>query len=524
MVLRDKYQMCVGRNYAHDQDKNRHRIKEAFSIKSKYSQKKGENAMKKLTMVFSIFLLLLLALAGCSSKQSSSQTNTASSSQTGSAGSSSTSSNGNDIKNKKITISVYYPTPDQKALRALEDDKIKRFEAKYPNVKIVKSDWQYDPSQIGMKMAANEAPTLFNTYATEGKFLAQKGWAADITNLYNNYKYKDQMNPLLENEFIINGHVYGIAQNGYITATMVNKKLLDAKNVPIPSYNWTWNDMLKTAQAVADPKKGIAGIAPMGKANDAGWNWTNFLFEAGGDIQKVANGKVTAEFNSSAGLKALQFYHKLRWQANAIPQDWALNWNDAVTAFVEQRTAMIMAGPAGPVDQALNQGGLKPKDVLVYPMPSENPGGKHTGVLGGNFLVINPNATKAQQEMAFKYATFDYFSDKGLKSLETSIKSRKKDGQFYVPPMINYYKPNSPYGTKVQAVLSKYDNVYTYDPKALKLLSGKPEAQYNTQDYYGAMTNVIQKVFSDKSVNLKQLLDQTATLVQKKYYDPINTK
>ena len=76
-------------------------------------------------------------------------------------------------------------------------------------------------------------------------------------------------------------------------------------------------------ERAADPKAGISGIAPMGKGNEAGWNWTNFLFEAGGDIEVNEGGKVKAVFNSEAGVKALDFYKKLRWEANAIPQDWA---------------------------------------------------------------------------------------------------------------------------------------------------------------------------------------------------------
>ncbi|MBM7565962.1 ABC transporter substrate-binding protein [Paenibacillus sacheonensis] len=430
----------------------------------------------------------------------------------------------NDASTKKITISIYYPTPDLVEKRALEDDKIKRFNEKYPNVEIVKSDWQYNPNEIGIKMGANEAPTLFNTYATEGKFLAERGWAADITDLFNAYEFKDQMNPILQNQFIIDGKVYGIAQQGYVTGTVVNKKMLDDKGVAVPSYDWTWDDMLNTAKAVADTKKGISGIAPMGKGNESGWNWTNFLFEAGGEIQTVDGGKVTAAFNSDAGVKALEFYHKLAWEANAIPKDFALGWGDAVGAWAQGRTAMVIAGPDGPVDQGLNQGGMKPEDILVYPMPKADASGKHTGVLGGDFLVINPNATKDEQEMAFRYATFDYFSDKGLESVEASIQQRKTDGKFFVPPVIQYFTDSSDYGQKVKAVYDKYDNVYQYSPEIMSLLDGKPEAQFNTQDYYAEMTLNVQSVFSKKDVDIKASLDNSAKKMQEKFYDNIKVQ
>jgi len=494
--------------------------------------------MRKMTTIALCMVLLASLLAACSSGNNGNNGGNEGGSNAGGNAAQGNGSNGEggangnagnaaaeeDIADKKITISIYYPTPDRVEDRALEDDKIKRFNEKYPNVEIIKSDWQYNPNEIGIKMGANEAPTLFNTYATEGKFLAERGWAADITELYDNYEFRDQMNPVLQNQFVLDGKVYGLAQRGYVTGTVVNKKMLEDKGIAIPSFDWTWDDMLQTAKAASDPAKGISGIAPMGKGNETGWNWTNFLFEAGGDIQSTDGGKVTATFNSEAGLKALEFYHKLRWEANAIPQDWALGWGDAVGSFAQGRTAMVIAGPDGPVDQGLNQGGMKPEDILVYPMPAAEAGGKHTGVLGGDFLVINPNATKDEQEMAFRYATFDYFSDKGLEALEANIQARQGENKYYIPPVIEYFNMDSPFGQKVKAVYDKYDNVYQYDVNALNLLDGKPEAQYNTQDYYATMTNVIQEVFSKQDTDLQALLDAAAKLVQEKFFDQIQAQ
>jgi multiple sugar transport system substrate-binding protein len=484
--------------------------------------------MRKISTIIACLIVFSLVLAACGGKNNSTASPSASESASTPAESSAAAPESSDpaapdITQVKATISIYYPTPDLVEKRALEDDKIKRFNEVFPNVEIVKSDWQYNPNEIGIKMGANEAPTLFNTYATEGKFLAEKGWAADITDLYNAYDKKDQLNPILLDQFNIGGKIYGIPQQGYVVGTVVNTKMLKDKGVAVPALDWTWDDMLNTAKGVADPKKGIAGIAPMGKGNEAGWNWTNFLFEAGGEIQNVADGKVTAAFNSDAGVKALDFYGKLK-EANVIPADWALGWGDAVGAFAQGRTAMVIAGPDGPLDQGLNQGGLKPEDLVVYPMPAAAAGGKHTGVLGGDFLVINPNATKEEQEIAFRYAVFDYFSDKGLTSTEENIKARKAENKYFVPPVIQYFKQDSEYGAKVKAVYDKYDNVYQYSNELMGLLDGKPEAQFNTQDYYAAMTNVIQEVFSKKGVDSKAQLDAAAKIVQEKFYDQIKVQ
>ncbi|ANE48392.1 ABC transporter substrate-binding protein [Paenibacillus swuensis] len=481
--------------------------------------------MRKWSIVILCLLACSLVLAACSGGNNSNNGNKGNTGNTEAPKTENTNSGTNEaeekIEDKKITISIYYPLPDQVENRKLEDDKIRRFTEKYPNVTVEKSDWHYNVNEIGIKMAANEAPTFFNTYATEAKFLAEKGWAADITTLWDSYEFKDQLNPILSKQFLIDGKMFGVPQKGYTTATIVNKKMLDAKGVAVPAYDWTWDDMLNTAKAVADKKKGIAGVAPMGKGNESGWNWTNFLFGAGGEIQTVEGGKVTAAFNSDAAVKAAEFYNKLRWEADAIPQDWALGWGDAVGAFAQGRTGMVIAGAEGVLEQALNQGGLKPDEVLTYPIPAMEKGGKHYGILGGDYMVINPNATKDEQEMAFRYITFDYFSEDWLTSVEKDIQARKTEGKFFIPPHINYYSQDSEYGQKAEAIFAKYDNVYKYNAESNSLGDAKPEAQYNTQEYYAAMTNVIQKIFSKKGVDFKAELDAAAKEVQEKHYNVI---
>lgn len=182
---------------------------------------------------------------------------------------------------------------------------------------------------------------------------------------------------------------------------------------------------------------------------------------------------------------------------------------------------MVIAGAEGPLDQALNQGGMDPANVLTFPMPAAEKGGRHIGVLGGDWLVINPNATPAEQKAAFDYITFDYFTDDYLDSLERDIQARQAEGKSFIPPQFNYFDSNSEYGQRAQVIFDKYDNVYKYDPESNRLLDGKPEAQYNTQDYYSVMTDVIQKVFSDKDVDLKHELDVAAEYMQVKFYDLI---
>lgn len=420
-----------------------------------------------------------------------------------------------------VSIIAYAWPADKTAENATLAGRIKRFEDKYPNVTVTPKYWKYENTEIAIKMASNSAQTEFTTWATEGKLLSSKKWIADLTDYMADWPYKDDLNQFAMAPFLIDGKVYGIPIDAYGMTITINKKLFEDKGVALPPLDWTWDDLLTAAKAVSDPAKGIAGFIPMGKGTESGWNWTNFLYSAGGEIETVADGKVTAAFNSEAGLKALQFYKDLK-DANAIPKNWALGYGDALTLFQQGRGAMVMCGSGNAVDQAINQGGLNKDDILLYPIPSMTKGGKHIGVAGGNYKVINGLATKEQQKAAFDFVVDEYFTDAYLDSIDAQITSQKSKKQVYVPQLINYWNDSSDYGKKYEAILAKHDNVYKYSPELSQLMESKPEATYETQAYYGEMANVIQKVFtSSGNLDLQKLLDDAAAKLQKANFDKV---
>jgi hypothetical protein len=149
-------------------------------------------------------------------------------------------------------------------------------------------------------------------------------------------------------------------------------------------------------------------------------------------------------------------------------------------------------------------------------VPAAAAGGKHYGVLGGDFFVFNPKASKDEIEMAFRYETFDYFLPEGIASREKDIQDRKKNNKFYVPNALEYFNPDSAYGKQMKAMYDKYDNVFQYSDDLVKLGEGKAEAQFNGQDFYAEATKAVQAVFKDKNADTKALLDTAAKAFQVK--------
>ncbi|MGI2296860.1 extracellular solute-binding protein [Paenibacillus sp. GXUN7292] len=414
-------------------------------------------------------------------------------------------------ENEEITLTVQFPKSDNTVEIPVYEDKMKRFGEKYPHVKMVKNDWWYKSDEIGIKMAAHQAPSGFYVPATEGGTLVGHEWAADLTPFLAGYEFADAFNEKLTSQFTVDGKLYAVPKNAYISSIIINKKLFEDKNVPLPSLDWTWDEFYEAAKATADPAKGIAGFAIMAKGNEGGWNWTNFLYQAGGVSQEVQGDKVVSAFNSEAGVKAMEFMKKLRWEGNALPQNWALNYGDVYNLFKQGRAAIVL-GESGQIEDAVNNGGMNKDDLLIMPMPSMEKGGAHVGVLGGNYMIVNPQETPEVQQAAFDFITFDMFKDSEIDVLRTVLEDRKAKNQIKAyGSAAYYYKADSDFGKKFEALLDEYpDNVYKLDPKVIEAMVGVPEPAYNGQEFYGAITNVMQEVFTNEKADVKALLDEAA--------------
>ncbi|MDB5055550.1 MAG: transporter substrate-binding protein [Bacilli bacterium] len=459
-------------------------------------------------------LAAMVVLAGCGGTKAT--TGTASDTPSATTGAATTA----PTPAEKVSLTIQVGPPDKTVENAEIDKKIARFNEKFPNVVIKKDDWKYESTQIGVKMASRTVQSEFSAYATDGKTLASHKWAADITDILSKWQHTKELNNVILSSFVVNGKNYGVPNDAYAMTITINKKIFKDKGVALPPYDWTFDDLINAAKAVNDPAKGIAGFVPMGKGNEAGWNWTNFLYSAGGAAQKVENGKVTSTLNTDAGLKALEFYKKLK-DANVIPKNWSLGYGDAVAAFNTGRGAMVMTGSGEAVQAAINDGGMKAEDLAIYPIPSFEKGGKHIGVLGGDSYVISPLASPQEQQAAFDWVTFDYFNDTDITRVESEIKAKKEVKQMYIPKLMNYWMDNSDYGNKMADTIAKYDNVYKFDADAVKLIDAQPEPQIEAQKYYGEMANVIQKVFTDKNVDLKKALADVDQKLQTEVYDKV---
>ena len=108
-------------------------------------------------------------------------------------------------------------------------------------------------------------------------------------------------------------HVWAIPWGGALGKVLLFRKdLFDAKHIPYPTAEWTWDDLLSAAKKLTDPEAGIAGVM-LSRGKHESWYWITFLWSAGGEIMEYneATDQWKCVFDTPEAAEALDFYTRL---------------------------------------------------------------------------------------------------------------------------------------------------------------------------------------------------------------------
>jgi len=239
-----------------------------------------------------------------------------------------------------LVVAGWASTP---AEDALVQQGFRGFEKLHPNVTIT---WTPIPGDYATKMRANVAsgnvpdvfylqPPMAQEYIPAGKLL----------NL-SPYMARDHVSPsafypsLMEDFDCANGTVFGIPKDWNSLGLFYNKTMFQKAGLGDPS-NWTWSDLQSAAQKLtkigSSPANSVYGIALPADAS----RWGAFLYANGG--QMISSDGKKAEFNSSAGIQAAQFYTSFELNHTGVmPGDVGASWDG--DAFGKQQVAMTLEG------------------------------------------------------------------------------------------------------------------------------------------------------------------------------------
>lgn len=185
-----------------------------------------------------------------------------------------------------------------------------------PGLKVVTETG--DPTKLLVQCATGVGPDVMDmSEATMGS-MVQAGLLMDLTELAQEHGFDpSQTYPAVRDALSVDGRQYRFPANVNVQAVLYNKAIFDDHGVPYPKPDWTWDDFVATAKALAEtPSKS-------GKKHLAVAHWSPAdLFT---DLLVTHGGKFFSEdgtkslLDSPEAVAAFQHYHDLMFKDRVLP-------------------------------------------------------------------------------------------------------------------------------------------------------------------------------------------------------------
>jgi len=412
------------------------------------------------------------------------------------------------------------------------------FMKKYPNIKIefvtVGEEYDYDTNMFAL-METNSLPDVFLIRRLE-TFLPNN-ILADLTEMYNNDEDSKYIFSSLATSGVYENKRYAIPTYVYPQFWVVNKTLLNEKNIPIPSYTWTWEQMENIARLANDETKHTIGLygrqgyygeggtrvymnelpkilkmkqdISLGKSW-AAWGYDGNRFNFDDDAYLEAMNKMTTALNEGWLKQGLTAEQKLEYYnaEDYIPTTGGnvAVWTEASWSFKDQIDNITF-------------------DFDIYPGPD--------GVTSGNTDIAGVSSLCKNKKAAYQFLKWMSYSEEGILArfeiYKTSGKELYQQGNNYPYPIADYgldangvnkIWSSIPYGDTAEGLVSPEflealrNGAYTLN----KEVCGWDAVDYATQPYF---TQIFER--SQTFAALRASIQEAADEELKKVRDSLNS-
>ena len=303
---------------------------------------------------------------------------------------------------------------------AILEGKIKEFESKNPGIKVKAQNYGAADQVNGKIMTAvagNNAPDLMWWAPAYTGQLAQTGKLAKVEDLIkaDSSFNKDDVYQGLWDVSTYKGEIWTVPFAANNLGLYYNKKHFAEAGID-PNSIKTWDDLLAAAKKLT--KSGQMGFqVPLGSNEWTVWTWQTLLWQAGGEFVTDK-----AEFNTQAGINALQFWTDLvnkEKVASFSEPDAGYKTDD----FLAGRISMMINGPwnYGVLEDARKSNNFE-YGVLMLPSAGkyamDGVGRNATNIGGENLFLFasNPDREKAAWEFSKFVMSADFQVDWAMKT------------------------------------------------------------------------------------------------------------
>ncbi|TMV45666.1 sugar ABC transporter substrate-binding protein [Paenibacillus mesophilus] len=328
----------------------------------------------------------------------------------GSGQTESASNSGAPSQPKEVTLKIGLPGGYDITNKKIIDG----FKAKFPHIKleIDESPWADFTKKIVTNIAGNNPPDIWFQENAVILGYGKRGVAENLEPyIKRDLKTADYIESLTAAK-APDGKIYGIPHGINSSALAYNKRLFQENNVPAPTDNWTYQDMIDAAKKLTkdtngDGKPDVFGFST---ASSIALGWIPWIKSSGGSAINLAANK--ASFTDPKTIEGLQ-----RW-ADTIHKDKISPTREQQTSvkyFEESKSAMTFVQFAQQVSLNKNKPDL---DWDVVKMPTGFNGKRFVPIVVNQWLVYS-KAKPDAKEAAWTFLKY-YLSDEAQTFLSES--------------------------------------------------------------------------------------------------------
>lgn len=396
---------------------------------------------------------------------------------------------------------------DEAALKIFQD-KVAEFEAENDGITIEGSEVAYDPTTFAAQVAGGTLPTVMGVPVTDIQSLIGREQLKDLSSFYESDPVLGELNETVTaNVQGTDGAYYGIPISAFTLAVLVNRDIFEQAGLDPDATLETWDDVADAAETISE-KTDAAGLAQLTSLNQGGWTLTAISAAFGGLIEETDGDTTTATLDNDATASALEFLQELRWDRNAMGDNFLLDFDAAGPAFASGQYGMLV-GASEWYNPLVRNFEMAPEAFGLFPLPQESAGLGSLG--GGSVAIVRADATDAEAEAAVKWTNFYYldrFADMEFAAEEAA--SQAADGGT-VPrvglPLVApeaYSEYLAAIDESINVPLENLETYYSATESADFQVVTEPPVE--AQQVYGLLDAVLQAVLTDENADIDALL------------------
>jgi hypothetical protein len=213
----------------------------------------------------------------------------------------------------------------------------------------------------------------------------------------------------------------------------------------------------------------------------------------------------------------------LKWKYNVVPSNTLINNADVSKLIGTNQAAMAFFAPVN-ITGLVSNYGMSKDSIGFSPMPAGP--ARHVTLVGGDFRVLTPKATKEQINAAFKWLEYDNVTPNLTEATKATLK------EYYELQVSR----NLPLGLYDLSVWNEKSDIENYKKELINEMSNininhvrlfneardiemQTEEPVCAQDLYGILDRCIQEVLTNENADCAELLKKAASSFQSNFLD-----